>query len=285
MDRHFSYRDDKLYYHYSLDEHPDSDSFRMHTHDFCEIYIFLNGTGVFKVEGSEYPLSRGDFLILRPSESHYIDICPDRPYERIAIHFDEKMLDSLGIGADLLSPFYERNLGKQNYYPHSCISSELSRAVISSLCEDSADYRPKIVSHLLLILWEIQRVFLAGNVSADVETLGYRIAEYINGKISESLSLDGISEYFFISKSQLCRVFKDATGSSIKSYIIVKRLANARRLIADGVSPTEAAARSGYEDYPNFYRAYKHHYGVTPKEDAQHRSRQSVGKKRQTAGK
>ena len=51
---------------------------------------------------------------------------------------------------------------------------------------------------------------------------------------------------------------------SPKQYILRKKLATARKLIAEGTPPTVAAMQVGYENYSNFYRQYTKHYGTAP---------------------
>ena len=54
------------------DEQPRTSDYHMHTHDEVEIYMLLSGHGIFHIEGTSYPLSPGDVLVMRPAESHYI---------------------------------------------------------------------------------------------------------------------------------------------------------------------------------------------------------------------
>ena len=80
------------------------------------------------------------------------------------------------------------------------------------------------------------------------------------------LSLDHLSERFFISKSHLNRMFKKATGTTAWDYIVVKRLLMARSLLSEGMVPTDVYLKCGFRDYTTFFRAYKKHFGSTPKE-------------------
>lgn len=54
--------------------------------------LLLGGKGIYRVEGTPYPLKAGDILIMRPAESHYIDISPDRSYTRFSVNFKAELL-------------------------------------------------------------------------------------------------------------------------------------------------------------------------------------------------
>ena len=84
MFSYFRYNSGDLYVHFSQDEQPHPYDFKMHTHEQCELYCFFGGKGSFRVEGTNYPLSPGDIIIMRPYEAHYIDIDPSLPYTRSA---------------------------------------------------------------------------------------------------------------------------------------------------------------------------------------------------------
>ena len=91
--------------------------------------------------------------------------------------------------------------------------------------------------------------------------------EYINNNLTEDLNLTELAARFFVSKSYLNQQFRQATGTTVWNYILLKRLMIARAAIRDGVSVTDAFARSGFTDYSAFYRRYRDRFGVSPKDD------------------
>jgi AraC-like DNA-binding protein len=63
-------------------------------------------------------------------------------------------------------------------------------------------------------------------------------------------------------------LFRQETGTTINQYIKVKRLALARQEMRNGCGAEEAAYKAGFNDYSNFYRAYKSVYGIMPSDRA-----------------
>ena len=96
------------------------------------------------------------------------------------------------------------------------------------------------------------------------KNLMHEVMEYLNRHLFDELSLDKISQRFFVSKYYLCRAFKEYAGVSLLSYVNAKRIVMADQLIARGETATEAAYTVGFGSYSSFYRAYVKQNGHPP---------------------
>ncbi len=271
MSEHFEYSDTQIMFHYTKDLQPNPADFEMHTHDRCEIYLFLSGKGVFWVEGNQYPLSPGDILILRPHEAHCIAIDPGHTYERSALHFNPALIDQEANTDNLLlTTFLDREAGKNNLYHYSDFDSDFARRCFSFMMGGNKYTKQCILSYLYPLLFEIYRASEQKKLLRDVqpEPLSYQILQYINQNLTAPLSLESICKQFYISKSQLCRIFKKSVGSTVWHYITVKRLTLAKQMLSEGVPPNAVATQCGFSDYSVFWRAYRSEFGVTPKKDS-----------------
>ena len=266
-DKYFEFKNDELSFHYSRDLKPDPAGFKMHNHEYCELYCFFGGKGAFIIEGNRYPLKSGSILIMRPSEAHAIEIDTSEPYERMSLHFMPSTFLSLDPELKLLDIFFSRELGKGNLFlPHD-FSSPLCSEAISSLKERRQNERLHILSSLFIILNELSVAFKKrASEPSEPLRVDSQIISYINQNLSSNLSLDLLCSTFYISKPQLCRIFKAATGSTVWEYITVKRLMAAQQQIKNGVAPTKAALSCGFNDYSVFYRAYKRRFNTSPKD-------------------
>jgi AraC-like DNA-binding protein len=124
--------------------------------------------------------------------------------------------------------------------------------------------------YLLELLVQLNRAFLE-TVRQDIEyDVDYNekinnIIVYINTNLASDLSLDYISNKFYVSKYHLLREFKKYTGYTIHRYIQQKRLIMAKSLLKEGIPVTEVFVRCGFGDYSNFIRAFKKSFGLSPK--------------------
>ncbi len=268
MSKYYSHKSSNLNCHYVCDEHPKKETFKMHTHDTCELYIFFYGKGKFLVEGNEYSISNGDIMLMRPAEAHYIDIDPSRPYERFSAHFSEDFFKSIDPDGTLMDIYNGRPAGVFNKYSRNDFKPEVYKLLVQNLLEETDDRQMQVTTNLLPLINEIHKVYKKRR-ETDIgdSSPTQSIIKYINDNLNESLTLDSICNKFYISKPQLCRIFKSATGSTVQNYINAKRLINAKRMLSSGVPPTRVATLNGFNDYSVFYRAFCKEYGTTPKQE------------------
>lgn len=262
------FRDNELYFHHTYDEKPNPEKFMMHAHDAYEILYVISGGGSFGVEGTHYKIKQGGLFITRPAETHHMVIDSNVPYERMAIHFSQDTVLPFDKTGELLRAFDDRAQGRLNCF-EQLSDADFCKKCFDRMDEGAAFGRQRIISYLLPVLNEIRSCFDESLESHDKaeKSASSELVDYINRHLFEELSLDKISERFFISKSQVNRSFRKATGSSVWEYVVIKRLLSARNAIKEGVPINEAFRSSGFKDYSTFWRAYKNHFGCTPKDD------------------
>lgn len=247
------------------DEHPKKIDYYMHTHDNVEVYLLLSGHGIFHIEGTAYPLSPGDVLVMRPAESHYIELTADVPYERVVINFNADAFAGIDPEGTLTKAVMERDAGRYNQYKAFSFVGGSSLSYWQTMMSDTGDPYINLLSGLIGLLREMHNIFYRQEEKDTAkDMLEYRIVQYINSHIRENLTLDQICDQFFISKAQLCRLFRKTTATTVWQYITVKRLVLARQLLEEGESPTKLYSQCGFNDYSTFYRAYVKHYGCAP---------------------
>ena len=270
----YEYTDSQLHIHHAVDQQPSDEDFPMHLHENYEILYFISGNAAYLVEGSVYPLTPGSLVVMRPSESHKVKILGDQMYERYSLSFDPALLAIVDPENRLLTPFLDHPLGQNNFYPPSAFQNDDIGELFNAMCvpaEDAGERRITILIHLYRLLNLIRRAFTENGASEtrqNITTPAEKIVSYINKHLFEDLSLGELSEQFFLSTSQISRLFKQATGSSVWEYITIKRLSAARRKIREGVSTAAVCSSCGFRDYSAFFRAYVKRFGVSPKKDA-----------------
>jgi AraC family transcriptional regulator len=89
--------------------------------------------------------------------------------------------------------------------------------------------------------------------------------EYIEENIAEKLSLGALAKKFGISDFHFNRIFKTVTGTSLKQYILGRKLTIAAVLIKETDSSIlDISLNLGFE-YPEvFSRAFKKQFGIAP---------------------
>lgn len=256
---------DSLYIHHTVSDTP-NEEYALHCHPYYEVFYFLRGDVSYRVEGAEYALQPGSLLLMRPGVFHGVRILTDRPYERVAVHFLPGYLNEPAAEL-LLSPFRARGCCLTGGEPYR-ISDYLAAILCCAEMPDALQavaLRPRVEA-LMAQLCLMAQCLPAGEPAEPVRLSVSQIIDYISSHVGEPLTLDELSARFFISKNQLNRVFRRATGTTVISYVAHKRIALAQQLLLGGMPATEAAIRSGFGDYSNFYRTYRRLSGHSPAE-------------------
>ncbi|MCI5647994.1 MAG: AraC family transcriptional regulator [Fusicatenibacter sp.] len=251
----------------TLSWEPRENDFWMHTHDDYEIYCFLFGDAKYAVEGSIYSLKPGDLILMRRSEAHHLLLQSSAPYRRMTVNFTPPAEENGVFSSKMMIPFVNRPLGRHNRYPAAVFGDFHWQYYLEKIC-DAKEERSRSI-YLAALLEELSDQF-GKMCSCEEEQVADQSADiigYINRHLTEPLSLERISERFYLSKSQLNRKFKQANGSTVWEYITAKRLLMAKELLEHGGRPTEIYQQCGFGDYATFYRAYRRQFGITPKND------------------
>ena len=118
------------------------------------------------------------------------------------------------------------------------MSAELKRIIINSLIFTELDKTPDLVKKILA---------------------------FINKHYSKNLTNIKIAHEFSYHPNYINRVFKEATGKTIKAYITELKLADARKLLkTTTLSINQISELCGFESYSYFIKTFRTHQGIAP---------------------
>ncbi|MBQ2727099.1 MAG: helix-turn-helix transcriptional regulator [Clostridia bacterium] len=89
---------------------------------------------------------------------------------------------------------------------------------------------------------------------------------YIVNHISENLTVDNLSEIFFVSRTKLYSDFRLVTNLSLHEYITAVRISLAKTWLMEGVPVSELAERCGFTQASSFIVMFRRLTGMTPGE-------------------
>lgn len=103
--------------------------------------------------------------------------------------------------------------------------------------------------------------------SDNSNNIAQQVALYIHLHYREHLTLKDISSRFSYTFNHLSKIFQTTYGMSITQYILKTRLEQAEKLlICSNLTVTEICNESGFSSISTFFRVFKQHKGITPKE-------------------
>lgn len=251
----FHYRDEKPF------------QVSVHHHDFYEIYLFLEGDVTYRVEGKIFVLEPLDLLLINPAELHQ-PVISKGPYERIVLWINKNYLQSLSAEGENLLFCFEKE-GHNRLHPDTVKSGRILDLMKKLSREFNAEkpYHSLYATGLFYqLISEVNRLAKKdiATYQNEKDDLCGKVINYINENYDKKLSLDSLSDEFFVSKYHLSHEFKAQYGTGIYKYITLKRLLIAREFLADGERVGEVYKACGFNDYTTFFRAFKAEYGISP---------------------
>ena len=254
----------------------------LHSHNYVEIIYCRSAAGVEYLVGSDrYKLQNGDVVLISPGISHrpiMSETLPE-PYVRDVLWVNAEYLASLerifprtstsgqprstlirtaGTGWEFLKDLFQTGVWEEE--------------------QKKTGWEAVVVGNSLKILAYLERAYEDHNtdiLKAEKPELLDKVTAYIEHHYTEHMTVADIAHRFYVSESSISHHFKQKMGISIYHYVTQRRLISAKNLISKGVPMEQIATQVGFSDYSAFYRAFKHEYGISPR---QYRTLQESGK-------
>ena len=242
-----------------------------HYHEFHKLLLLCSGSGGYVAAGRRYLLQAGDIVLVGSHCVHRPEFDPDHPYERVILYLSPEFLQRLSTADCQLQDLFSGERGHVLRLPEArrgplfALAAELEQ----ELARDAYGRVLLCSSLLVRLLVELARLRRSQPqpLPAPLEPSDGRMVEilrYLDGHLTEEVTVDSLAERFYISKYHLMRRFRRETGTTIHGYLTDRRLLLARDWIAHGMSATEACFSCGFHSYSSFSRAYGKRFGATP---------------------
>lgn len=235
-----------------------------HYHDTYEIYYLLAGERSYYINNMIYTLRKGDLIFINKNEIHRTTSKGSARHERILINFEEDYLFTTLANFDLSFPFLTERSLLLRPVAHEQGAIE---ALLFSMLKEQNEPRTQQVPYLQTLLiqlfiemnriQEISREPIAPE-SSEKQLKVYEIIDYLHVHYAEKLTLEQLSETFYISCTYLCRLFKQTTGFTIIEYLNYIRIKESQRLLRNTNHKVTAIAEyTGFDSIAHFGRVFK----------------------------
>ncbi len=258
----------------------------LHSHQFFEIIIVLEGSCVNHVAQKMITLHKGDICFIAPNTPHEFFV---NSHDAIAYNvlvrtstFQNTFANIYG-KHDLISDFFTGNLYHKNHCPYILCKTDCEDDLVEILYKMiHEELSPqKFNERYMNTLFELFMLLLLRNheyhISIGDTTDGKKfesitaILTYIQANY-RTLTLLEAATFFNYSEGHLSRLIKQATGQNFSEIIQTIKLKQATRLLLESeLSISEIVDEIGYTDNSHFYKIFKKNYGCTP---VQYRERQ-----------
>ena len=250
-----------------------------HFHDHFEIFYCIGGAKQYLIDESIYSMEPGDLFIINNFEIHKPLRDPNGDYRRVVVLFSPDRIKEINAkyAIPLLSCFISRKSGTHNKIKLKESQQKLFLEItdkINTLDMDLFGAQALKEAYFVEMLVYINRWFTENfSTEKNDESYGFNstvkaIIDYTNDNFTKNISLDILAEEFHLNKHYMCQLFKNTTGTTIHRYVISRRLSRAKILLHQGHNVTTTSDMCGFQNYTNFIRMFKKHFGVSPKQFA-----------------
>ena len=235
----------------------------IHTHpEHSEIIYVTEGEGVFTVGQQEFLAKQGDLVIYNAKVPHKETGSAKKPFTAYFCGIGGLCINGLAVGALLppgMSPLLPcGKYGKKIESYLSDIFQEVSSQILGYdiICDG-------LVSSIVLLIYRL--VSSQNQKALPPVSVSDKIRNYIDRNYAQSLSLSDIANVLYLSPNYMATLFKKETGMSPISYLIQKRISEAKYLLTyTRKSLTEISLLVGYENPSYFTAIFKKLTGTTP---------------------
>lgn len=250
-----------------------SDDPEFHLHDNIEIYLSISGGDKFIINDKMYDINKMDIFVIGNHDIHKATCLNNVPYERYYMQFNMDFLSRYNTSKTNLTQcfndFFNNSINRihltkeQNQDLITLFNKVLN--INTSIGKDLLEqiYFVEIILYISQLFYQNENLSLDYYLKDGIPVLK-KLFDYINKNISEDLNLDVLANEIYVSKSYMCKVFKDNTGTTINKYIIARRIAEAKKLLMLHDNVMYVCHKSGFNNYSNFIRTFTNKVGISP---------------------
>lgn len=248
-------------------------------HNEVEVIHFLEGEGIYTIDGREYRVRSGSFIIINPNQIHSATAIIGRPLSYESLKFKYESL--ISTTDDIVSKEYINPLLLgDKYLPNTILPQMPMHSLFASMFYQLSEaYNQRSKSkHILLKSYILHLIYLFyANRYVYKKTVSHKTSNavdivkesilYIKKNYTEAIDLDYMSINLNTSKPHLCRVFKRHTNQTITEYLNEYRIRISYDLLTQTNQPiSEIAFEIGYDNVAYFNTRFKQKTLLTPRQ-------------------
>ncbi len=228
----------------------------MNWHEGIEIQFCVDGEGKSLIDGKEFDFKKDDVLIVNSYLVHYTYTNSSLIYDALIINAAFCKLVGIEYNKLYFNPVIKDSRIVEILHKFKALEND-------GLCSVK---RCSLILEMMVLLIENHAMSEADASKIKNQNCAKDVLKYIHKNYNNKFTLEDISKETFHSVTLICKNFKSLTGKTIIEYTNHFRCVNARNMIEQGSSVTEAASACGFENLSFFSKTFKKYIGKSPNE-------------------
>ncbi len=247
-----------------------------HWHYDIQIVLVTQGSLIISVPNGEFRLAKGNGVFINSCVLHEILPTEEEDSKYICVNFDPNVIygqsDSLIYENYVLPIIMNRELPTVPLYEedwHKKICNQMERM---AQLEERRPYGYELAMKIILdnIWYQLtiklrDRIDKAVPLSLSDRKLLMTFQRFVHENYMQRITLGDIAASGSVSKSECCRIFREALDTSPVAYLGKYRLQQSVRLLTDTeLRISEVAKQSGFQNTDYFIMRFREETGSTP---------------------
>ena len=243
---------------------------KYHYHNSFEIYYLCSGERSYFIKDKTYHIKKGTLVLINEYDIHCTRNIGELGHERIVLNFNKKFIEDFAEKIDTnLYECFEKNIHvidldfQEQIYIESLLNTMYNEYIEKK--QNFISYLKTAVIQLLLFSGRHTNSATSNDDNVTIHKTISKVIGYINTNYNEDITLQSISEMFFISTYYFSGKFKEITGLSFIDYLNNVRIKEAQVLLKkSNFNITQISEMVGYKNTTYFGRIFKKLTGMSP---------------------
>jgi AraC-like DNA-binding protein len=238
-------------------------AFAPHLHDFYAVSLNYGGRGVFDCRRQVHDAAPGTCNLVGPGEMHTGRAASTQGWTYRNLHIDVPAMGRLrdSVGARGSRDFHFTRASVTDPVLAERLRLLFASAEASESRLQNESLLLEVVARLVsLHLCDVQGPGATGREHASVG----KVRAWLDMHSDQNVSLGTLADLAGLSPYYLVRAFRQQVGVPPHQYLKIVRVHRARKLLASGAPPSEAAHLAGFCDQSHLNRCFKAIFGVPP---------------------
>lgn len=232
-----------------------------HRHNYYAVLFFVSGNGIHLIDFKEYKIADNTVHLIKPGQVHMLQRTPDT--YGAAIHFSKEEAMHFPLVANLMQ------MTSSPIHSHDSATFETISNMLTLLKAELAANSGNVVSTCLamLLLKSIKPDNRDGRrYDADTKQLFISFETLAEQHYRQGYTPAWYAKQLNITEKKLNNICKDASGTTVSSFLKERVLLEAKRLLShSGASVKEIGYYLGFDDPAYFARFFTTNAGINAK--------------------